>query len=123
MGEKTYQSPGNAPEYNLHREVAAADAAADTVKNHGMVMQDYEYANIQVVPTGGANPDIEVLVWCEEAGAFISEHDALVFGGAGVDTPYEVEVEVRGRRIWIMVPTMAAGSCKIFVGGFRPGKL
>jgi hypothetical protein len=119
MSGRTFQNPERAPEYNLHREVAAADVAADTVKAHGMVMQDYRYANIQVVPAGGANPDIEVMFWSEEAGAFISEHTALAFSGIGVNTPYEVTVDANGRRLWVMVPTMAAGSCKIFVGGFK----
>ena len=119
MTERLFSNPLRAPEYNLHRVVDAVDAAADTVKAHGMLMQDYKYANIGVVPAGGADPDIEVMFWSDEAGAFISAHTALAFSGIGANTPYEVTVEANGRRIWVMVPTLAAGSCKILVGGFK----
>lgn len=116
---KTYQSPSRAPEYRLHRFVESADVADDTEQMHGMLMQDARWANIQVIPVNGANPDFEVMFWSEEAGKFISSYTPLTFSGMGVNTPFEFTVEVNGRRIWVKVPSLSSGSCKIYVSSFN----
>jgi hypothetical protein len=111
-----------APKYALHREVAAVDTLPETVKAHGINMSGYEYAHIQVVPIGGANPNVQVQWWYQNAagvGKFIQEHTAIAKTGAGANTPFEFSVECRGRIMFVAFTALAAGTAKAFVSGFN----
>lgn len=117
---ETQGNPLQAPEYARHRrQVTAVDAAAVTDRKRGINMAHHSQAHIQIIPTGGANPDVEVLWWSEEASAFISENPALAKSGAGADTPYEFTVDCRGRIMFVAVTTLAGGSVEIMVSGFN----
>ena len=121
MSIETKRSPMLAPGYALHRYVAEAiDSLPETVQAHGMNMAGHGIANIQVVPSDGANPDIKVLFWSEEASAFIDKHVALAFAGKGANVAYELDLDVNGREIFIaVIGGVAAGQkVHIFVGGF-----
>ena len=112
-------SAPSAPDYAIHRkDVAAVDTLPETEELHGMNMQGFEVAHIQVIPSGGADPDVEVLYWSPQAGEFIVVDPADTRTGAGVDTPYEFTVQVRGRLIFVAVTTLAAGQVdRILVSG------
>lgn len=113
----TKGSPQLAPGYALYREADASDPTTITDRSKGINMGDHRFANIQIVPSGGANPTVEVLWWSEEAGQFISEHTALSFPPKGVNTPWETSVECRGRIMLVKLTTLSAGLVKVFVGG------
>lgn len=83
-----------------------------------MNLAGYETAIVQVVPTGGANPSIEVLFWSEAAESFVSEVPALAVAGQGADKPYEVRVPALGRKMLVKVTAIAAGSVDIFIAAF-----
>lgn len=111
------QSIQKSPEYVLHRDgVSSADSTVNSY-NHGINTSHYDKANIQVVPSGGANPNVEVLWWSEEASKFISEHTAIAKNGVGANTPFEFTVDCLSRVMFVSVTTIAAGSVKIFVSG------
>jgi hypothetical protein len=108
------------PDYALHRIVKEANDGA-TISEHGWAMNaaTFKQVAIQVVPSGTANPSIEVLFWSVEAAKFISAHVPIVYAGKGADVPYEAVVDAQGREIFVTVTAgMAAGrTAKIFVGG------
>jgi len=113
------RSPQHAPDYALHRDVAAADGAgAITDGAQGINMSGYEYAHIQVLSAGGGNASVQVQWWSAEAGAFVQEHTPIAKAGVGVNVPYEFTVECRGRVMFVKVTTLAAGTCKVLVSGF-----
>jgi len=114
---ETKGSPQLAPGYALYREVDANDPASITDRSKGINMGDHRFANIQVVPSGGANPAAEVLWWSEEASAFIPEHTALTFAAKGANTSWETSVECRGRIMFVKLSSISAGLVKVFVGG------
>lgn len=116
----TKRSPELAPEYALHRVVAADDSAAPTDKKLGMNMHSHEYANIQVVPSGGTtNPAVEVLFWSEVAGKFVKQNTALTKSGLGAGVSYEFSISCYGRVIFVMVTGIAGGeSVSVLIGGF-----
>lgn len=118
---QTYGNPKQAPEYARHRTgVTALDgAAAIADRGRGINMAHQTHAHIQVVPSGAANPTIEVLWWSEEASQFIPEHTPLVKAGVGVAKPYEFTVEARGRILFVKVTAGAVGSVEILVSGFN----
>lgn len=111
-----------APKYVLHRVVEdAVETPPFDRKVDGMQMADHRWANIQVLPSALANPDIVVLFWSEEAGQFIQEHAPTNFAGKGAGVPYEVSVEVHGRLMLVAVisGTMAGGDVvKIMTSGY-----
>ena len=120
MPANTTQSPELAPKYALHREdVAAADVIANVAKGNGMNMETYEKAHIQVAPAGGANPSVRVYWWSEELSVFVVDKNLSVVAGEGANTGYEFTVDCRGRRMFVAVTTIAAGTAKVLVSGFR----
>ncbi len=114
-------SPQKCPNYAFYKDVAAAESAAETVKQNGINMDGYRYANIQVVPTpaSGADPTAQVLWWSETLGEFIQEHTAISMAGAGANTPYEFTVECNGRIMLVVLTTMSSGTAKIYVSGVQ----
>lgn len=108
-----------APQYEHHRE--AVDTADTTITDsrRGVNCGGYSRLHVQIVPTDGANPTVEVLFWSDAAGQFISAHTPLVFAGTGVDAPYEFSIDVEGRRIFVAVNTIGAGSVDIYVAGWH----
>ena len=83
-------SCSSAPRFTKHREiVGAVDAGAITNRKLGMNMSDFEDAIIRVVPSNGADPDIEVLFWSEEAGKFIADATGLTATGVGANVSYD----------------------------------
>jgi len=123
MASKTFKrSPAIAPDYVLYREVTAApDSLPETTKGHGMNMGHHRFAHIQVVASGGANPNVAVLWWSEHAGKFVQEHTAIAKAGVGVNTPYEFTVEAAGRILFVAVTGgLSAGGhkAKILVSGY-----
>lgn len=81
-------------------------------------MDGYQFANVQVIPSGGANPNLEIMWWSEAANQFIQEHTPLTKAGVGIDTPFEFTVECFGRNMFVAVTTLAAGKAEIYVSGF-----
>ncbi len=113
-------SPSLAPAYALHRDaIAAVDATAPTNAAYGCNAGMYRYAHVQVVPAGGANPTVGVWWWSEAAGKFIQEHTPLSFAGVGVNVPFEFTIEPRGRKFFVAVTTLAAGTASVYVSGFQ----
>jgi len=117
----TSTAPKTAPQYTHYRTVTGAvDTLPETTKAHGMNAAIFERANIQVVPSDGANPTVDVLWWSDEADAFIQEHTNIQKAGIGADTPYEFTIESLGRIFFVAVTSgVAAGqTAKIFVSGY-----
>lgn len=111
-------TPQEAPTYALHREAIEAPDSTLPDDVHALNLAGYELAHVQVIPSGGADPSIEVMFWSDGAGTFISAAPKLATAGQGVDTPYEVTVSVAGRRMFVAITDIAAGSCDIHVAGF-----
>jgi hypothetical protein len=112
------RSPQRVPTYVKYREVSAVEAGPFETEKHGINMEGWDYAHVQVVPNNGANPTVEVLWWSVGAGAFVKEHVALEKAGIGADTAFEFTVECRGRVMFVAVTTMASGDADIYVGGY-----
>lgn len=109
-----------APEYRLHREnLTGADTLPITDGKRGVNCIGYEKLHVQVIPAGGGNPSVEVLFWSSAAGRFVSAHTPLTFAGKGANTPYEFTIDVSGRKAFVAITTLAAGSCKVAVSGYR----
>lgn len=121
MADETKGNPTLAPDYALHRVVKdAADTLPETDRKRGINMASHRRAHVQVIPTGGANPNARVLWWSEAAGKFIDEHTPITKAGTGVDTPYEFTVECRGRIMFVALDggTIGAGDViKVMVSG------
>ncbi len=114
------RSPQHAPVYARHREVRdAIDVLPETEKGRGVNMSGYLYAHVQVLPSGGADPSVEVQVWSDAAGAFISISPVATRVGVGADAPYEFTFSCRSRIIFIAVTGGVSGGqgVDIFVAG------
>ena len=109
----------SAPKYTLHRELVTAPDGAVTIEMQGFVASGYEKVHVQVVAAGGANPSVEVLTWSDQLGEFISLHDPLTFAGKGADKSYEFTVDGLGRRMFVAVTAIAAGSASVYVAGWH----
>lgn len=124
MADRASRSPKMAPEYAVYRDaIKTIDGGGPyTQQEHGINMNDYRFANIQVVVGhSGDNPNIKVMFWSEEAGAFIDSNPAASSTGLGAGKSYEVTVECRGRIMLVEVTgTINASSTgvKVLVSGY-----
>lgn len=114
-----HSSPELAPKYNFIRSVTAVDVPANLTRKHGVNAGMYRFAHVQVIPSGGGNPTVEIMWWSEAAAKFVKEHVALVKAGIGVNTPFEFSIEPRGRIFAVVVTVLAAGQADIYVSGFQ----
>lgn len=115
---ETKNSPKISPNYVLNRVVTQVDSFPVINKFAGVNMDSYRYANVQVIPSGGANPNVEILWWSGAAGRYIQENTPITENGVGVNTPFEFTVECFGRNMLVAVTTLAAGEVEIYVSGF-----
>lgn len=125
MSEELKRSPSHAPNYVKHRYLkGGVDTPPESAQQHGINMQGYEYAHIQVVPSSGANPDIKVQFWSPKADQFVSEHSGSNFAGKGNGVAYEVTVPCHGREMFVLISGGIAGveECWVYVSGFNPGQ-
>lgn len=111
------------PTFVLHRTVKdAVDAVVPTTRASGISMAGFKEGLIQVVPKAGApSPNIEVLQWSNDAGAFVSFVPPKAATAPAANTPYAVEFDVNNAVIWVRVSgTMAANDIvDILVAGSR----
>lgn len=113
------RSAPKAPQYAMHRKgVAAVDSAALAQEENGCNAGGYSDVHVQVVPSGGANPTVEVLWWSDPASVFVKEQVALTKAGIGADKPFEFTIQPKGRIFLVAVTVIAAGSVDVFVSGF-----
>lgn len=110
----------NAPNFVLYRTLDTAESSSSSTREHGVNLQGYEYALIEVVPSDGANPTVEVEWWSEGANSFVSEHTSITLTGKGADTSFAAApIEAIGRVMHVRASTLATGSVKIYVAGYN----
>lgn len=121
---ETQGNPYAAPRYARHRSgVTAADAAIIEDRTVGCNTEGYTHAHIQVIPTGGGNPTVEVLWWSEAAGRFIEDHVLVSKAGKGANVPFEFTVDCQNRIMFVRFDVLAAGTCEVMVSGFHSSAL
>lgn len=121
-----FLSPQRSPEFVLHRhaEGIGGEIVAFVTKDRGILMQDYQYALIEVIPIDDANPELTLYFWSEEASAWITNHTAVTFAGKGVNVAWAAVIPVYGQRILIaFTGGPADGSTKVMVSGFHPDQV
>lgn len=116
-------SPAPAPAYALHRLLKDAnDSAAPTNVKVGCNCKGYKTAHIQIVPSSGANPAVEVLFWSEAAAKFIRGHTQITKTALGAGIASEFDVDVGSRVIYVMITSGMGASeeVRIYVSGADP---
>jgi len=108
-----------APDSKLYRTAKANDAGPFNDKKQGLNCGHYENLHLEILPSGGDNPVIEVLYWSEEAGLFIGENPAAPYAARGANVPWTVAVPVRGRHVMVVVNSGGGvGETKIATSGY-----
>lgn len=115
------RAPACAPDWQLNRVVAAQDTVFN-VRNHGVNMGHYRAVRFSVVPYdkdptkdptalpgGSANPNVEVMIWSESAGKFLSLDNPITRSGAGAGVAYIVDVENANGSILLLSMTASPG--------------
>lgn len=110
------ESTTAAPDHRKYRTVVnATDSGPFNDKKQGLNAGHYRRLNVNVIPTSGANPTVEVMFWSDEASAFVSENPALTKAGAGVNTAYAFTVEANGRMVFIAVTAGLAAAQQVVI--------
>jgi hypothetical protein len=109
-----------APDYIMYREgVDANDVIANVPKSHGLNAAMYKYAHIQVVPSGGANPTMNLYWWSEHANKWIQDDTPYTVAPKGANIAYEVTINSQGRRFFIGLTTISVGKVDVMASGFE----
>lgn len=132
-------APALAPDWQLNRVVSAQDVAPFTGQraSKGLNASHYEAIRFMVVPMdadptinpsaapgGAANPNVEVMVWSEQANTFVSLPTPITATGGGAGVAYMVDVpDANGSIIACMVTNAPGGVVAISAQGYdrNPG--
>lgn len=109
-------------DFVLYKKVTEApEAGPFTTKEHGINAHAHEDVIVDVAPSGGGNPNVEVLFWSPQAQAFVVQDPALTFTGKGADTPYQFHFKGLGRLFFVAVTAglAAGGVAEISVSGYN----
>lgn len=123
--------PACAPDWQLNRVVSAQDTVFN-VRNHGVNMGHYQTARFSIVPYdkdptkdptalpgGSANPNVEVMIWSESAGEFLSFPTAITKTGTGAGNAYIVDVEnAKGSILLLAITNAPGGIVAVSVQGY-----
>jgi hypothetical protein len=126
------RAPAYAPDWQLHRVTNAQDTVF-TEKKHGVNCGHYKSVRFAIVPYdndptrvpgatpgGSANPNVEVMIWSESAGEFLSFPTALTGTGVGAGDPYMVDVEnANGAILFVAVTAAPGGVVAISAQGYE----
>lgn len=107
-----------APESKFYRRVIAADVLPVADQKQGLNCSNYETVHFQVIPSGGANPVVQLLFWSEAAAKFIPYETAVTIAAKGADVAYTFSYAVQGRIVLLAVTTLSAGAVDIYTSGF-----
>jgi len=109
------KSLNRAPQMTLWKEglAAAETLPLSRPQTAGINCGNYNKILVNVIPTGGANPTVTMLVWSDKANAFIQLIPASTFAGPGADTPFSFVFEAQGRILYPAVTTLGAGAVAI----------
>lgn len=97
--------------------LTAAETLTGKPAKAGLNFSGYDVALFSVVPSGGANPTIEIMVWDPTAEAWVSTNPVSTYAGIGADTPYQISFNAYGRVLYPRVHTIAAGEVSISQAG------
>lgn len=112
------QSLTRTPQMTPYREgIAATDTLPEAKQTAGVNCGGYRKLIVNVIPTGGANPTITMLVWSDKAAAFVATLPASTFAGPGADTPFSFVFDAEGRVCYPAVTTLSAGEVAMEVAG------
>lgn len=113
-----YDTVHDAPDFKpFSIGITAAQVLTGKPATAGLNFSGYDVALFSVVPSGGANPTIEVMVWDPVSVKWIATNPASTYAGAGADTPYQIAFNAYGRKLYPRVHTIAAGSVSISQAG------
>jgi hypothetical protein len=90
-----------------------------------MNMAGYDNAIVRVIPDNGADPDIEILFWSEEAEKFIADATGLTATGKGTDIPYDYTCVVNNRIIFVFVTGTVTGddTVEVLIAGHNQDRM
>lgn len=113
------------PEQGHYRQAKVADSALPTNRLNGANAQRFRFAHVSVIPTAGANVDVQVYFWNEASKQFVPGNPTVVRAKIGAGKPYEFTFEVGGRIFFVGVEstsTFAApgtDGVDIYVSGYH----
>lgn len=108
-----------APNYAPARlAVAANDSLATVKRDSGVNAGGYREVHVQVLPSGGANPTVDIAWWSSALGQFVVEQTPITKTGMGANVPYEFTIQPKGRIFFVAVSNLSLGQVDIYCSGF-----
>ena len=95
------------PRFAKLRTVTANETGPFSEFDAGARADDYGNAIVNVIPIGGDNPAVSILVWSVEASLFIATEPPTNIAAVGVNTPWSFDFAALGRTF---LPVVTAGS-------------
>lgn len=85
----------------------------------GINMANWKKAAIQIIPSDGANPVVELFWWSESASKWVADYTPVKWLARGVNVPWETIVECKSRKMLAAVTGGCSGSqkVKVYVAG------
>ncbi len=111
------------PNYQLVKTVTANESTPSSELKKGINLQGYDIGAIQVVPSAGSTPTVELLTWCESIDSFIPVSPAASWTAPSAGQAFEFTFSPYGRSVWLRVTNVGASqSVEIWAGAHAVGK-
>lgn len=113
-----YDTVHDAPNFKpFSIDVSSVESLTGQPAKAGLNFSGYDVALFSVVPEGGANPTIEIMVWDPVSETWVSTNPVSTFAGIGANTAYQIAFNAYGRILYPRVHTIAAGTVSISQAG------
>jgi len=100
-----------APEYQHIKTVVSADESTPPSElKKGVNFKGYDIGIIQIIPSAGSTPTVELLAWCPSQDTFIPVEPAATWTAPAAGEAFEFTFSPYGRSVWLRVTNVGGGS-------------
>lgn len=109
------------PDYELVKTVTADESTPPSELKKGMNFQGYDVAFVQIIPSGGSTPSVELLTWCPSQDTFIPVNPTATWTAPAAGAAFEFTFSPYGRSVWVRVTGVGAGSVEVWASAHAIG--
>lgn len=111
------------PDYQFIKTVEADESTPPSELKKGINFQGYDFGVIQIIPSGGSTPTVELLSWCPALDTFIPVSPAATWTAPSAGAAFEITFSPYGRSVWPRITSVGASqTVSVYAAAHASGK-